>query len=290
MRAHGFWDRRLDELGITPRGKPYEPSTRVLRLPASAFAAIAKLVPRLREGQARASPRRRGTAFRRLQALVHNLVTVAALLGRRPVIPAVPCEFVAAIQPTQGVPVSRSRFGVSHPSVVATGQAGKPTCHLSPGTWRPGGPDQCYHNWVMHDFDFDRFVKLPSVGDDLSGTLRVQRPPQEVELGNMPLGNHSIDIAGLRKLCREASPQASRAVLQLEGLLPLRDYLIDRPLSAEEFDGEAYRKSTRRPRWPSLLQQKELEHLAADCPGAAGLIAFRHTCVGYFIAGSMFKC
>ena len=84
------------------------------------------------EGGARASSPA-GLAFRRLQALVHNLVLLAALLGRKPVMPLVPCELIRAIQPVLGVPVARSRFGVSHPSVVTTGRAGQEMCHLSPG-------------------------------------------------------------------------------------------------------------------------------------------------------------
>jgi len=256
----------------------------VLRLPPSAYSAVAKLIPRTRAGQSRASSRRRGKAFRRLQALVHNLVTVAALLGRRPMIPAVPCEFITAIQPTVGVPVSRSRFGVSHPSVVAVGKSGNPTCHLSPGTWRPGGPDQCYHNWVMHEFDYDRFVELAAVPPDGVGTLHVQDPPEQATLNAAPLGNNSLDVAALIKLCREGKQQASQSVLQLEGLLPAKDFLIDRPLSGEEFESEAQRIASKRPRWPSLLQRRELQHLAGECPGAGGLLAFRLACVGYFIA------
>ena len=49
------------------------------------------------------------------------MVLLATLLDRRPVIPQVPCEFIRAVQPRSGVPASRSRFGVSHPSVVVTG-------------------------------------------------------------------------------------------------------------------------------------------------------------------------
>ena len=33
LRAHGFWDRQLDELGLTPRGAPFAENTKVLALP-----------------------------------------------------------------------------------------------------------------------------------------------------------------------------------------------------------------------------------------------------------------
>ena len=73
-------------------------------------------------------------------------------------------------------------------------------------------------------------------------------------------------------------------MLELDGLLPLQDALLDRPLSAAEFDSERERKATGRPRWRSLLQPESLRKLRSICPGAAKLVGFRHACVGYFIA------
>ena len=40
----------------------------------------------------------RWLAYRRMHALIHNLVTIAALLERKPVIPQVPCGYVRAVQ------------------------------------------------------------------------------------------------------------------------------------------------------------------------------------------------
>ncbi|KAL1525165.1 hypothetical protein AB1Y20_020036 [Prymnesium parvum] len=286
LRAHGFWDRRLDALGITPRGRPYDARTRALRLPAQLHAALERLTPRLTGGQPRASVRRRALAFRRMHALLHNLVLVAALLGRKPVIPSVPCSLIEAVQPTVGVPVERSRFGVSHPSVVATGAAAQPRCHVSAGTWRPGGPDQCYHSSVMHSFDFDRFVQLPAVRRHAVGKLRVGGGV--VASDGPPLGNESRwadeGWRALKDLCRQGTAQAELPVLELEGLLPVQDLLLDRPLSASEFKTEGRRKASGRPRWTSLLQQQQLLRLKAVCPGAAALVGFRKACVGYFLA------
>ena len=130
LRAHGFWDARLDALGLTPRGRPYEDATRVLALPPAVSDQLAELgtatqreagypkaevtTPRHRDSAPRLTARRlalpchpvaaavrghrarhrgcqvRNLGFRRLAALIHNLVTVAALLGRKPVIPQAP--------------------------------------------------------------------------------------------------------------------------------------------------------------------------------------------------------
>ena len=103
----------------------------VLVLPPETFQAMSSLIPSAR-GRSRAPSAARGLAFRRVHALVHNLVIAAVLLGRRPVIPTVPCELIKAVQPEQGLS-DRSRFGVSHPGVVVTGPAEQPTCHLAPG-------------------------------------------------------------------------------------------------------------------------------------------------------------
>ncbi|KAL3919280.1 MAG: hypothetical protein SGPRY_005689 [Prymnesium sp.] len=275
LRVHGFWDRRLDELAITPRGSPFESNTRVLTLPSGAYKALEAITPEEVNGE-RASSRVRGLAFRRMHALVHNLVVVAGLLDRKPVLPAVPCSLIAAVQPTGGVPVRRSRFGISHPSVVATGTARQPICNLSPGTWRPGGPDQCYHNRVMHSFDFDKFVQLPAVKHSAVGSVLVDPPAEQ---SGAALGNESEWARDawqqLIRICKSGVDQAEMSVIELQGLLPLRDYLLDRPLSSAEFDSENERKASGKPRWRSLLQKRQLRQLTAACPGAAKFIDLR---------------
>ena len=45
LRAHRFWDRRLDALGITPRGAPYDATTKTLSLPRESPAEIHPPVP-----------------------------------------------------------------------------------------------------------------------------------------------------------------------------------------------------------------------------------------------------
>ena len=88
----------------------------------------------------------------------------------------------------------------------------------------------------------------------------------------------------IRAFCRQARLHSRASTLTIEGLLPLHDALLDRPLTPKEFKFEPQRQQSRQPRWPSLLQAKELRALADDCPGARGLIAFRKQCVGYFLA------
>jgi hypothetical protein len=94
----------------------------------------------------------------------------------------------------------------------------------------------------------------------------------------------ALDVRALRQLCERATRAKDTPVLRLDGLLPARDFLFDRPLSAEEFASEAGRLKARRPRWHSLLQRATLKELAAACPGAAEYIGFRKACVGYFLA------
>ena len=43
LRAHRYWDKRLDALGITPRGSPYDSKTRTLSLPTGFFEAVRAL-------------------------------------------------------------------------------------------------------------------------------------------------------------------------------------------------------------------------------------------------------
>lgn len=291
LRAHGFWDQRLDDLGITPRGKPYDASTRTLSLPPTFFKAVAALTPP-NEGEPPAvSAQGRWLAYRRMHALVHNLVTVAALLGRKPVIPQVPCEFVRGVQQRRmSTPSGRSRFGVSHPSVVVTGSKKNPVCHLAPGTWRPGGPDQCYHNFIMAQFDYERFLNSSFVRDtkatrtlhrmQLPDAFPVEPPPSAQSYDKVP-----IDLDALRKLCEENKRKhADAPLLQLDGLLPIRDLVIDAPVGASEFYTEAKRLKSGKPRWLSTLRSRQLRKLVDVCPGAAKLIEWRKACVGYFLA------
>ena len=295
LRAHRFWDKRLDELGITPRGAPYDRTTKALSLPPTFFSAVEALtLPHNGDLPFVRAPER-WLAYRRMHGLIHNLVTVAALLNRKPVIPDVPCEDIRTVQQRPAsTPSRRSRFGVSHPSVVVTGSADKQVCRLAPGTWRPGGPDQCYHNRILSQFDYDDFLRSEHLSQALQGQARDPSAPlPALALPSLPAeivtsareGDAAHDmVSALRKLCEEAARHANDPLLQLDGLLPIRDFLLDAPVGVAEFASERERLASGKPRWRSLLQHKELHALADACPGAAGLIAWRKACVGYFLA------
>jgi hypothetical protein len=192
LRAHGFWDKRLDTLGLTPRGAPYTSDTRVLALPwAAAGTALARLPEQTRALAGFSKPISRNLGFRRLHALIHNLATLAFLIQRKPVIPRVPCDFVRAVTHPSDASAARSRFGLHHAAIVVTGggstgdnngnghgdhngnghgdkngnsngdkngNGNEPLCHPMAGTWRPGAPDQCYQSTIMADFDHFDFV------------------------------------------------------------------------------------------------------------------------------------
>ena len=294
LRAHRFWDKRLDALGITPRGKPYSETTRVLALPRSFFDAVAALTPPHGGELPFVKAKDRWLAYRRMHALVHNLATIAALLGRLPVIPQVPCSYVKAVQQrVLSTPSGRSRFGVSHPSVVATGTPEKPVCHLAPGTWRPGGPDQCYHNRIMSQFDYDDWTQsdaFPQAKAAAAHPPSLPLPPLPIEPPD-PTATYtaaSLDVDSFAKLCEAAKAHGDAPILQLDGLisedLAVRDLMVDAPVGVSEFASEKLRLASGRPRWLSLLQPAQLKRLAASCPGAATLIAQRKACVGYFLA------
>ena len=109
-RVNRFWDWRLDALNVTPSGRPFEagaPSKmRALALPPALVASLATLVDNA-PAAGHLKPHRGGTdaamvpsdefeersraprhaqqrlAFKRFHMMLHNLVLVAALVGRR---------------------------------------------------------------------------------------------------------------------------------------------------------------------------------------------------------------
>ena len=67
-----------------------------------------------------------------------------------------------------------------------------------------------------------------------------------------------MDVAALKGLCEAARAHADAPVLQLDGLLPIRDLIIDAPVGVSEFASEKLRLASGRPRWRSLLQDKQV--------------------------------
>ncbi|KAL1511963.1 hypothetical protein AB1Y20_005243 [Prymnesium parvum] len=215
LRAVGAWDERLDDLALTPHGAPFGVSSRVLSLPPAASAALLALVPR---GLADDRPAAR-RAFRRLHSLVHNLVSVAALLGRTPALPEVPCAFVQRIQPRHNPNLPRSRFGIAHPAFVVVG-ATTPTCYMAPAQYRHG--PQCNHDRVMHPFDLQRFARSVDPRRNLSIRVREERP------GLWPQTAEAL-LSHLAVLCKRAAVLSYAPILSVEGLLPPGEFLVDVP-------------------------------------------------------------
>lgn len=296
LRAHGFWDTRLDSLGLTPQGAPFDSQTRALALPqATAEVALARLPSQTRSlaGWPRIPACEYG--FRRFHALVHNLVTLAILIGRKPVLPRVPCEFIRAVTPSNDWRAPLSRFGIHHPGIVVTGGEGgaEPQCHMSPGTWRWEGPGQCYHDSMISDVDYAAFVaglhgaRNGSVAIDLHPRIRNWTANVMNEQVRWQSPREKLELGPIRAFCRAAKARPER-LLVVEGLLSQLDeidqVLVDAPLPPGEFATEALRRKSSLPRWPSLLLGESLEELKVDCPGAGGLIQKRMQCVGYFLA------
>jgi len=195
----------------------------------------------------------------------------------------------AVQQRSISTPSDRSRFGVSHPSVVATGPADAPVCHLAPGTWRPGGPDQCYHNRIMSQFDYNDWLAsarfpIASDKDRTPPSLPLPTFPLEPPSTGLSYESAQIDLGAIKQLCTAAAAHGNAPVLQLDGLLPIRDILIDAPIGVSEFASEAKRLASGKPRWKSLLQREQLRSLMDACPGAKDFLQQRMACVGYYLA------
>ena len=130
---------------------------------------------------------------------------------------------------------------------------------------------------------FEKFVRTSDVARARNGTLVLKHALKAAAPGVAP-EDAVLDVRALRELCQQATRAKELPVLRLDGLLPARDFLFDRPLAAGEFASEAQRQKSRRPRWHSLLQRATLQELASACPGAAEYMGFRKACVGYFLA------
>ena len=104
----------------------------------------------------------------------------------------------------------------------------------------------------------------------------------KVAMMNGSQAAHGLDK--LKQLCAAAKAHTEEPLLQLDGLLPIRDMLLDAPIGESEFASEKERLKSGPPRWKSLLDSKALHQLEGACPGAKQLIAWRKACVGYFLA------
>ena len=85
-------------------------------------------------------------------------------------------------------------------------------------------------------FDYDRFINSSFVSDKTS-TRRLRRLtlPRDAFAIEPPAGvarydHATLDVSVLRTLCTQAKKYRDTPLLQLDGLLPLRDLLLDAPV------------------------------------------------------------
>ena len=117
LRANGLYDEQLEH--AKPREDRVTETTKTLALHPAAVKALA------RSGE-----------FIRLHHALHHLMTVAALIGRRPLIPELPCTFYRTANArwlSKKPGSTTNRHGISLPDIVAVGEAPAPRCLLLPG-------------------------------------------------------------------------------------------------------------------------------------------------------------
>ena len=253
MRAHGYWDTRLDSLSLTPHGAPFRVApqtdpTRVLTLTSTARGSLARLARDLRtsirlpwgdRGRPYDGPPPTGLqkalARYRFRTLLHNLVTVAALVGRTPVIPTVPCEFLFAVQrtasqvgdATDDATSASSNFRLNRMDFdVMTDASQQPVCRPAPGH----ADGTCTARHAMSDFDFADFSRqLNATSADGFRTATVDVPsgqPDTALLRDADSRRTGVEVDlpaasatplwRLLAICRRASRLAELPVLQLD--------------------------------------------------------------------------
>ena len=253
MRAHGYWDPRLDALALTPHGAPFRirpqsDATRVLALTSTAWDSLTRLARELRTAtrlpwaDARApydgpppTGLQKALARYRFRTLLHNLVTVAALVGRTPVIPKVPCEFLFAVQRTASqlgdaaddATSASSNFRLNRMDFdVMTGGDQQPVCRPAPGH----ADGTCTARHAMSDFDFVDFSRQLNATADSWRPATVAVPPARErsprpdpealqrpdEVSTSPRLTSTSPLWRLLAVCRRASTWAELPVLRLD--------------------------------------------------------------------------
>ena len=255
--------------------------------------------------------------------MLHNLATTAALLGRRPLLPAVPCAFLRAVQPgrQERERAARSRLGLLLPSVVPTGPAAAPSCHLAPAEYKEYQALQCWPSYAMAAFDLPTLLHAQPSPPPRNGTLRLRAAVfadggrgGDSGGGGASGGGDSAGSDGggqleaWRRLCREGAAVASLPLVFLHGIADAADDDAEagaftrggggaargggraraprdalRPLDSAVTPREFRQVLGGKPRWPSTLQPSQLEELTADCPAAQNLSVLRRACAGYFL-------
>ena len=297
LRANGLWDRRLDALPAAPRAVPSGAPSPGNGSEARPLLAVApELVRRVASaGQ-----------FVHLHRLLHNLLTLAPLLGRVALLPELPCAFFRRAS-RRAHRASRhanaSRLGVSLNDVLVVGRtADRARCFVF-----PGGLD-CAEGQVVHPFEVAPVrspvegaepevatAHTPHTGDSRDGSgaaaaaaeaaagaaagAAAEAAPRLRYGGAAPPGGDGAyapaSLAALGATCRAAAAQRGAPLLLLHGLDPLGDTVVDsaRPLpprASAEF--------------VSVLSGRAgKQALAAGCAGTQAWRALGRRCPFYFL-------
>ena len=244
--------------------------------------------------------------FVHLHRLLHNLLTLAPLLGRTALLPELPCAFFRRASrraPRAARHANASRLGVSLNDVLVVGRTAESArCFVF-----PGGLD-CAEGQVVHPFEIAPVLSpvlspvesaepevatahTPHTGDSRDGSgagaaaaaaaagAAAEAAPRLRYGGGAPPGGDGAyapaSLAALGATCRAAAAQRGAPLLLLHGLDPLGDTVVDsaRPLpprASAEF--------------VSVLSGRAGKHaLAAGCAGTQAWRALGRRCPFYFL-------
>ena len=299
LRANGLWDSRLDALPAAPRAAP---SVALSGAPppgsGSESRRLLAVAPELVRRVASAGQ------FIHLHRLLHNLLTLAPLLGRTALLPELPCAFFRRAS-RRAHRASRhanaSRLGVSLNDVLVIGRtAASARCFVF-----PGGLD-CAEGQVLHPFEISPVISpvispieiaksevatahtahTAHTGDARDGSgaraaaaeAAAAAAPRLRYGGDMPPGGDGAyapaSLAALGATCRAAATQRGAPLLLLHGLDPLGDTVVD---SAQPLPPRASAE------FVSVLSGRANQALAPDCSGTQAWRALGKRCPFYFL-------
>ena len=299
LRANGLWDSRLDALPAAPRAAPsVAPPGAPPPGNGSESRRLLAVAPELVRRVASAGQ------FIHLHRLLHNLLTLAPLLGRTALLPELPCAFFRRAS-RRAHRASRhanaSRLGVSLNDVLVIGRtAASARCFVF-----PGGLD-CAEGQVLHPFEISPVISpvispieiaksevatahtahTAHTGDARDGSgaraaaaeAAAAAAPRLRYGGGMPPGGDGAyapaSLAALGATCRAAATQRGAPLLLLHGLDPLGDTVVD---SAQPLPPRASAE------FVSVLSGRANQALAPDCSGTQAWRALGKRCPFYFL-------
>ena len=327
LRAVGLWDDRLDRLDAAapPPSQPPRRGRRRGGLAAAAAAAtsaasaassaasaasaasasaasaanttrvrVLGVAPELVEAVAR-----RGL-YVHLHRLLHNLATVASLVGRTAALPQLPCAFferashLAHSQRQRPPHGNASRRGISLNDVLVVGGGGSGSGGSGGGgsgdgarcLLYPGGLD-CSEGRVLAPFELRRLERALERGAhhaaaNTVATTIMPPPPPRLRYGHdaaaaaTPPGAGATPLAPLAATCRAARSLAAAPLVLLEGFDPLGDAIVDAAAPLPPRDSAAFVSEL-------VASPATRRALAVDCDGIAEWRELSRSCPFYFL-------